>query len=46
MRPEGPAQKPECRTFGADYTYNPIPALRPGLFNAGPSDLKTNFFKK
>jgi hypothetical protein len=29
LRPEGPAQKPVCRIFGADYTHNPIPASRP-----------------
>jgi hypothetical protein len=29
LKPEAPAQKPERRTFGADYTHNPIRAFGP-----------------
>ena len=46
MRPERAgttAEVPHLRGF--HYTLNPIPASLPVLFTAGPSDLKTSFFK-
>jgi hypothetical protein len=45
MRPKGPTQQQKCRTFGAHCSFNPIPALRPGLLTAGPSNLKPLSFK-